>query len=229
MIDLTTSSVVEAVRKNLDELDPSGNASVMYTDESADNTSLSNTILRFLPEAINMVQKAAPVTLLEGKVFAAGDLQGSASISDGVLSFTLSAATKFFRLVSFRAADSDIVVTDAIPEASAEGRKQLNPFIRGRKDRPRLVQLQGAHNIPKFKYYTLDTGGSSYSNYQTSPSSAIGQMEYVQEQVYSDEATSYPISRPLRQNVIDCTTAMVMETYGDQRAQSYYQKAIPTL
>ena len=228
MITLSTSEAVEAVRKNLDELDPNGNASVMYTDENSDNESLTNIIERFLPEAINAIHLAAPVTLLEGEDFdAESDLASdSDSLSnDGVLAFALGEDTDYLRLVAFRADDSAIVVTDALPEASPEGRKQLNPYIRGRKDRPRLVQLQGAHTGPSFKYYTMDADGDDFATYQATPVSAIAQLTDVKEQHYDEEATEYPISRRLRQNIIDYTTASVMVAYNDQRAETYFQKA----
>lgn len=225
MIPLSTSDAVELVRKNLDELDPNGNASVMYTDENDDNLSLSATIKRMLPEAINAVQLAAPATLLEGKSFDAGDLD-SVAIENGVLSISLKSTTNFLRLVEFQAADSIIVVSDTIGEATPEGRKQLNPRIRGRYDRPRLVQLQGRHTGPQLKYYTLNTEGQNYAAYVSTPADAISRLSFVQEQFYAAATTEYNISRRLRQNIIDYLTAKVVETYSDQRAQAYYTKAL---
>ena len=201
MTTITPAAAVVLVRKNLDELDPNG--SVMYSGE--DNTSLDDIIKRMLPEAINMVHLAAPVQMLEGK-------QGTISnpsVTDGVLSFS---TNNFLRLVSFKASDSDIVITDPIPEASPEGRKQLNPYIRGRYDRPRLVRLQAQDS---FKYYSLKAS--------TTAADAVSVFLVVEEQTYNNEG--YEISYRLRQNIIDCLTAKVMETYNDQRAQSFYQKA----
>ena len=135
MTTITVSSAVELVRKNLEELDT--NSSDMLSDYE-DNSSLDSIIKRNLPEAINAVGLAAPVALLEGVSVSAA----SPSVSeDGVLSFSLAADSKFLRLVAFRAADSGIVVTDPIPEAGPEGRKQLNKYVRGRFDRPRLVSF----------------------------------------------------------------------------------------
>jgi len=203
MTTITPAAAVVLVRKNLDELDPNG--SVMYSGE--DNTSLDNIIKRMLPEAINMVHLAAPIQMLEGK-------QGTISnpsVTDGVLSFS---TNNFLRLVSFKASDSDIVITDPIPEASPEGRKQLNPYIRGRYDRPRLVRLQAQDS---FRYYSLKEA--------TTASDAVSVFLVVEEQTYNADAANYEISYRLRQNIIDCLTAKVMETYNDQRAQSFYQKA----
>jgi len=230
MINLSVADAQALVRKNLDELDPNG--SIMYDDQNGsadaygDNRSLDSLIARDLPEAINAVHKAAPVHLLEGVALVAethiASSPAAAVSQDGVLSFTLKDDTKYLRLVVFQAADSGIVVTDAIPEASPEGRKQLNRHIRGRKDRPRLVILQGRHTGPSFRYYSIGTP----STYTSNPASAISQMAFVQEVEYASDTTTYAISRRLRQNIVDQLTAMVIETYGDQRSQAYYQKAM---
>ena len=231
MITLSVSDAVELVRKNLDELDPNG--SIMMDDENGssaaygDNPSLNDIIARNLPEAINAVHLGAPVQLLEGREYTFTDEDTVSVSEDGVLSFSLGGGSKFLRLVAFQAADSPIVVTDVLGEATPEGRKQLNPYIRGRADRPRLVLSQGQHTGPVFKYYTL----TDAAVYAEDASEAIEQLSYIKEQFFADTATDYPISRRLRQNIIDCLTAMVLETYSDQRAQSFYQKAnsYPTL
>lgn len=214
MVTLSPSDAVALVRKNLDEIAPNGSA--MYDPDNAygDNASMDDIIRRNLPESINAVHLSAPVQLLEGKSVSASAPSVS---SDGVLSFSLPEGSRFLRLVAFQAADSPIVVTDVIPEASGEGHKQLNKYIRGRYDRPRLVLLQGRQTEPAFKYYSLK---NSYS-----PANAISQLIIIQEQFYESDATGYDISRRLRQNIIDRLTALVMETYNDQRAQLYYQKA----
>lgn len=233
MTTLSLADAVALVRKNLDELDPNG--SNMYTDENGssydygDNASLNLIVRRNLPEAINAVHLAAPVALLEGKPFADSDLDSVDVSSDGILSFTLKESTDFLRLVAFRASDSAIVVTDVLAEASPEGRKQLNPYIRGRADRPRLVILQGRHTGPSFKYYTLDFNDAGFASLVSDPSSAIAQLAFVQELFHTAWTETpnplFPISRRLRQNMIDCLTAKVMEAYGDQRTQSFLNKA----
>lgn len=239
MTDLYLSDAVALVRKNLDELDPNG--SNMYTDEVSsasdygDNASMNITIRRSLPEAINSVHLAAPTALLEGESFKPADLDSAAVSSDGILSFTLKDDINYLRLVAFQASDSPFVVTDVIAEASPEGHKQLNPYIRGRADRPRLVLLQGRHTGPSFKYYSLDTNADGFSALVSTPLAAIGQLSFIQEQFHSARTMttdpSFPISRRLRQNIIDCLTAKVMEIYGDARAQSFYDKAnsFPTI
>lgn len=216
---ISVSEAISAVRKNLDEIDP--NDSVMYSDEGTDNLSVSDIISRNLPEAINAVCMAAPVTLLEGTELS---FEGSTSVevsSEGVVYFDLPQTSRFMRLVAFQASDSPIVVTDVIPEASPEGRKQKNRHIRGTYDRPRLVQVQGVHSGPAFRYYSLKTA----SEYEEDPASAIRTFSYVEEQKFSPRAEGYSYPRRLRQNIIDLLTASVMEIYNDQRAQVFIQKA----
>ena len=234
METISVSEAVEQVRKNLDELDPNG--SIMYQDENGsaaeygDNQSLDGIIAHILPEAINEVNLIAPVFLLEGSSLLSDQYASGPSVSnDGVLSFALKDVVEYRRLVAFRAADSNVVVSDTIAEASPEGRKQLNPHIRGRKDRPRLVLQQG-HGGPAFKYYSLDPDGAGFSGYQGAPLTAIAEMVVIRAEFYIEPTENNPdpeynVCRRLWQNVIDYTTARVMETFGDQRAQSYYNKA----
>lgn len=223
MVTLTPATAISLVRKNLDEAGL--NESVMYTDENNDNLSFDDLVKKNLPEAINIMHLAAPVWLLEGNEY-----QFSANtrpegetceiLSDGVLQFSPSKASNFLRLVAFRATDSGIVVSDALNEASPEGRKQLNPAIRGRYDRPRLVRLQGEVSPPRFKYYTLKE--SSYGS-GTNARNMVAVFSFISEQTYSPQATGYDISRLLKQNIIDQLTAMVLATYKDQTLQQYFQ------
>lgn len=222
MTKLPIDVVIAIVRRNLDEIDP--NASLMYNDENGssgdygDNQSLDGLIARFLPEAINTVHLAAPVALLEGDE----DVTPTdAAISDGVLSFSFPADTNYLRLVAFKADDSDIVVTDTIPQASPEGRKQLNPYLRGRHDRPRMLILQGKSG-PSFQYYSL----ANPSDYSSNPASAISYISIIHELHFAVGTKSYDISPRLKQNIVDQVTARVMEAYADQRAATYSQRSL---
>lgn len=222
-VTLTIAEAVRLVRKNLDELEPNG--SDMYPATSEDNTSLNKLIERSLPEAINAVNLAAPVTLLDGVLDAvAGDdiTVLESPVADKVLKFRVD-DTDFLRLVAFKAVDSDIVVTDALAEASPEGRKQLKSYLRGRPDRPRLVRLQGINeNGPAFNYYSL-----AETPITGEEAEAVDTLLYVREEKYNETtpAASYYVSQRLRQNILDYATGMVLAAMGDQRAQSYYQKA----
>lgn len=215
MHSLSVKEAQALVRKNLDETDPNG--SVMYTDDNGDNLSLDDIIAKNLPEAINAVNLSSPVVLLEGKVLEQEDLSDIHIDDDGVLSFSLNEDENFLRFIMFKATDSDVIVNNVIAEGSAEGRKQLNKWLRGRYDRPQLVMLQPDSAVKKFKYYTLKN--------TTTADNAVVYFIYVEELMYDDDAVEYSIAPRLRQNIIDCLTAMVMETYSDQRAQFFFQKA----
>ena len=242
MDTLSFSTARLLVRKNLEELDPNG--SIMYNDESGsadtynDNGSLDDIIRRNLPEAINAIHKIAPVQLVEGEkhVFPSDD-NGCVQITeDGVIVIKLQSSDSFLRLVEFQAKDSNIVVTDILPEASPEGRKQLNPYIRGKADRPRLVLTQNSFSAPVLKYYSLTViapyvilpydGDVRWGTSQRWPL-CLNRFSYVKKQLYNESspASSYNISRALRENIIDYLTALVLETYSDQRAQAFYKKA----
>ncbi len=144
MVTLTKENAIKAVRKNLDEQD--WNPSQMY-DESEDNSELDRIIERTIPEAIDVVNLAAPVAALEATE--------SSFVEEGVNDSVLSFRTEkpVLRFVSMRAADSEVVIADAVPEVSPEGRKQLNRFVRGTSDNPTLVLQSGTRN--HFKYYTV--------------------------------------------------------------------------
>lgn len=213
MKQLSIAEAIAAVRKNLDEIGL--NESIMYTEESTDNDSLDGVIARSLPEAINLINKTAPVTLLEGVDYSGGPFN-SAIIENGslVLSFT----ADYLRLVAFQTKDSPIVVTDVLDEASPEGRKQLNPYIRGTYDRPRLVGEQGARGTYVFRYYSLkDT-----APYENNPMRAIKRFSFVKEQFYEEGAEGYPIPEDLRQNIIDELTALVLAVYGENEKANYF-------
>ena len=250
MKTILPSDAVELVRKNLEELDPNG--SVMYDDEAGssdaygDNRSLDDIIKRSLPEAINAVHKAAPVRLLEGEAHVFSGQEDVTIASDGVMTIRLGQDTELLRLVDLQAADSPIVVTDLLAEASPEGRKQLNPYIRGRADRPRVVIRQGSHDEPVLLYYSLsaitpyivtdehaanrgaalpDVPDPAPEGYHWWPL-AITRLHYIKRQFYTQEETGYVISRMVQQNIIDYLTAMVMDIYEDKRAESFYKKAV---
>lgn len=228
MTPITPADAIAAVRKNLDE--QGLNESVMYNDENADNDSMDSIIAKTLPEAINEIHRIAPVYLLEGdSLIERNDNQGSessssqedVSISERVLLFSV--PDTCLRLVAFQAADSDIVVTDVIPEASAEGRKQLNPYIRGTYDNPRMVKVQGKGDPMSFRYYSLKD--NSFDNH---PIDAISRLEVIYQAVYNDqEGASYQASTELVDSIMYQLTAMVLAIYGQAEMANYFtQKAL---
>lgn len=208
MVTLTRDNAIAAVRKNLDE--QMTNASSMF-GQTTDNTDMNTLIAKTIPEAINAVCLSAPVQLLDGTAVTPTSV---ATSQDGVVSFSVT--EKVIRLVAFKAADSDIVVTDVVPEDSAIARMQLNPYVRGTYDKPVLVQLQGDQVPYKFKYYSI----------HGTVSSPISRCEFVVLQEYSDNTTSYSVPADLYWPIIDQLTAMVLAIYNENdKAQYFFNKA----
>ena len=213
MITILKRDAVAAVRKNLDE--EGLNESLMYNDENADNDSVDSIIEATLPEAINEIHRTAPVTMLEGDTATS---YGECSVDgEGVLSFVVN-APRFLRLVAFQAVDSDIVITEVVPEATAEGRKQLNRYVRGTYDNPRLVQLQGKSYPAAFRYYTMKKVG----HYPNKPRAAIRQLRFVEELTRDNMVAGYKASPELVGSIIDKLTAMVLSIYGQGEAANYF-------
>lgn len=175
MIKLYVGDAVRLVRKNMDEVHTDVEAML----DQPETTSLDDVIKRTLPDAINAINRIVPADRLQGidvrslyqeQAAAPSELSEPAEPSeptyisdykdvtidtDGKVLFTLNEEKlgPWLRLVGLKALDSAVVLTDVTPEASAEGRKQLNPYVRGRYDDPRLVGLQGSRL--GFIYYSL--------------------------------------------------------------------------
>lgn len=219
MDQFTPDAAVKLVRNNLDELDMNGSA--MY-DTDNDNNSLDNTIKRHLPEAINAVHMAAPTRLLEGEN-ATDKIEGLGynRLAEGVWSYDFAIDDPaYLRLVAMASSANPLyVVTEVQPMGGVSSRKQLNPYIRGRYDRPRLVQYP-PNGTPEFCFYSFK-----------SQNDKISSLFIIRRQDYDASATGYNYSPRLKQNIVDCLTAKVLETFGDQRAQSFYQRAytFPTI
>jgi len=213
MIGLKPSEAVSAVRKNLDE--QGLNDSVMYTDESTDNESLDLVIEKTLPEAINAVCLSVPAHLLEGT-----DVKAKLTyieVKDKVLGFSIPETEKFLRFVRFRAEDSEHILTAAVTEESAEGRKQLNKYVCGTYDRPCLVQLQGDTTSPSFRYYSLKKTADAAA-------SLIAECEIIPRQEYAAATESYVIPTGLRDTVVTYLTGMVLSIFGETTKADYFFK-----
>lgn len=210
---LTKDEAILLVRKNLDE--QRVNDSDMLDVDDLDSNEFEEVLEKNLPEAINSVHTAAPVTILEGEMLDADEISG-ASISADVLSF--GTKQEMLRLIAFKASDSPYVVCDPVPEYSAEGRMQLNPYTRGTSDRPRLVLLQGKVEdyLSSFKYYSLDR---SYP----SAAQAIERFEYIPRYRYKkDGSGSYRVSENVIENIIDQLTGMMLVTYNNTDKATYF-------
>lgn len=213
---LEKDKAILLVRKNFDE--QKINDSDMMDMDDLDSNEFEEILAKNLPEAINAVHAASPLNVLDGEKLSEDELE-SVQIMGDVLGF--GTKKEVLRLIAFKAADSPYVVTDPIPEYSAEGRMQLNPYTRGTSDRPRLVLLQGKveDKLSSFRYYSLE---SFFEN----PAEAIERFEYLPTYYFKEGVDSYRVAENVIENIINYLTAMMLVTYNNiEKANYFFAKA----
>jgi hypothetical protein len=208
------ADAIPFVRARFDEI--AADSSDNLASSAPDDRNLDNTIGLLLPEAIASVHLEAPYHTMEGK-----DAESPTIIIKGkVAEITLPGA---LRLVSLKASDSSVTLTSVIPEASPEGRMQLNEYLRGTPDRPGLVLMQDStKETPHLKYYS--TSGTLDQEQKDAATFDI-KVFPVPSLTEAEGDGYYFISSKLKNAVLNRLTGMVLEVYGDQRSQSFYQKA----
>ena len=150
MYPLTVKAAYAYVRRALDELTSTEEIGMLIEPDSVD---LHRLVEGYMVEAVVKAYSLAPTLSLEGEMAVRGE-DYTLELTNGVVTITMLVPTS--RVLSVKCGDSDYVVSDLIPENSAEGRKQLNQYVRGTYDDPRLVLLKkwnGDHK-PRMNYYT---------------------------------------------------------------------------
>lgn len=153
MYSLTVKGAFAYVRRAIDELTTAEEIGHLVDPDAID---LHRLVEGAMVEAVVKAYSLAPSHILEGETAVKGtdyELDELES-KDGVV--TISMLTPTARVVSVQCNDSEVILSDLIPENSAEGRKQLNKYIRGTYDDPRLVLLKqwNGDNMPRMRYYT---------------------------------------------------------------------------
>lgn len=218
MYSLSTREVIGLVKANFDELEQ--NSSDMAELEDVDDAMFGETIVRILPDAINTVHASAPVQLLDGMELGDSGVDG-ATIEDGVLTIKVGRPHPFLRLVAFKSAEErSPIVCETVPEYSAAGRMQLNPYSRGTIESPRLVLSQGKaeDGSTVLKYYSL---GEEFEV----AGDAIDRFEYIERYEYGERASAdsfYDVAESVVANVIDQVTGMLLAIYGASEKASYF-------
>ena len=153
MFQLSISAACSYVRRVLDELTSVEEIGMLVCPDAVD---LHKLVEGSIVEAAVKVQNQAPSIMIDGIKGEFGTNEDYVtSIKDGVITILMLKDT--LRLASIKAVDSEVVVCDVIPEDSAEGRKQLNKYVRGVPDDPRVVLQKNwsTEYRPVFKYYTI--------------------------------------------------------------------------
>lgn len=212
-VTISTAAAIAAVRKNLDEV--GYNESIMYTDESGDNTSLDYIVGAALPEAFNEVHLRCPLALID-----AADLKSKASYSfkstteKTVIKISF-ANTDVLRLTEVLAADSSITVNsdDEVAASSPKGRMQANEYMRGAYDDPVLVRIDSRN-----WYY--------YSTATTPTSASAALFTNIKGVEMAKASSAITVSPQLYETVLDYLTGLVLRIYGEeQKAQAFFERA----
>lgn len=130
--------------------------------------------------------------------------------TSGVVTITMLKDT--LRVVSVQAEDSPVVVCNIYPEHSAEGRKQLNKYVRGVSDDPRVVMQKRWSDTykPILKYYSTEQ--------TTCPEITL---EYIPYPVLQDAMVD--VSPQLEYAVLNELVAMVLDSVKEHDKAALYR------
>lgn len=210
MYSLTVKAALSYVRKALDELTSVEDIDMLVGPDALD---LSKIVEGYMTEAVIKTYAAAASVLLEGVM--AEDDDAAYSLTDKVITITMN--IPIAKILSVKCSDSNIVVSELIPEDSAEGRKQFNKYVRGTYDDPRVVlqkKWNGDH-MPILKYYTTE---------KTSLGEGDVEVEYLPypELVEGVVQIAPRMEYPVLNNIV----AMVFDSLNDPtRAEFFRNKA----
>ena len=219
---LYLSKAIEFVRARMDELSFDNDDMIVPAE---DDRNFDVTVEKLLPEAAEFVCRAAPADLLEpqGEISVAAPGEPADGVlsselrSDGSIAVTIDLDGGFLRLVSFKADDSPVFVTAAVPHDGPEARMQSNPYARGTWDDPVLVERKTPRRLHLAYHSVRDLGAA--------PGFVI---EKIDKPSYSQDADGKSVFSPdfLANAVLNRLVGMVLETYGSaQLAQAFYQKS----
>lgn len=223
-----TLSVEEAtyfVKQKYDEQET--NDSEMMDAEDEDNEQFLTLIATLLPECINEVHSTLPISVLDGKRLTAEEIAKVTVTQIEPYVITIPLKEEFLRLVRFNITETvgttttyGPVITEVVPEYSAEGRMQNNPYTRATHDRPRLVLRQGKSIVENNEEVskTILTYHSAFT-----PNPVIEHMEYIPRYRYDyeDPEDSYDVAENAVDTIINTLVGRVLEVYGSERAKNY--------
>lgn len=207
MYQLSIISATAFVRTALDELTTVEETGMLV---DADAVNLQRLVVNSIVEAVVKTHQGALSVLIDGNIGVQGEDYTAELDDNGVITITMLQDT--LRVASVQAADSPVVLTDIVPEDSAEGRKQLNRYVRGVSDDPRVVlqkRWSGPYR-PIMKYYSTEE--------DTCPAISI---EYVPYPVLEEAVIS--ISPQLEYAVLNELVAMVLDSVNQHEKAALYR------
>jgi hypothetical protein len=200
----------------LDELKSLEGSTMLGTDE-LDTKKLVD---GYIVEAALKSHKDAPSYLLDGET---QESDYKAEIQTD-LSVKVTMQTESARLVSFKASDSPVVVTDYAPEESPIGRMQNNKYVRGTYDDPRLIvkKVWTADKKPEYVYYSVK------EKTETGPTFTLEHIPYpqiVNGSVEISDKMEYAVLNLLVSMVLDALSLHDKATLYRNKYQEYLQTA----
>lgn len=214
MIKLYVDDAISLVRKNMDEVD-SGTAA-MLVEPSA--TAMDEVISRSIPEAVNIVNRKAPVSMLEGVTIP--NIRKELVTLHGMYITRLSPVSSL-RLLRLKASDSDYIVTTTVPADSPEGHMQLNPHTCGRSDHPVVVEYPDG----TYDYYSHDNNQGTVPTAYHMPVCELEQGELYGVDV-SPARKYYYVSAKVKEDIVRTLTALVLTVYGQTDKAKIFMNAV---
>lgn len=224
MYQLSINSATSFVRTALDELTTVEEIGMLV---DADAVNLQRLVINSICEAVVKTHMDASPSMISGIVATAKDAMKEEADSEaeveadpafeveldptsGVVTITMLKDT--LRVVSVQAEDSPVVVCNIYPEHSAEGRKQLNKYVRGVSDDPRVVMQKRWSDTykPILKYYSTEQ--------TTCPEITL---EYIPYPVLQDAMVD--VSPQLEYAVLNELVAMVLDSVKEHDKAALYR------
>lgn len=212
MYQLTIKAAFAYVRKALDELTSVEEIGMLVSPDALD---LHKIVEAVIVEAAVKVHQDAPSLLLDGIMAKEGEFSAERKGTDAQV-IDIAMKKDVVRIVSIKSTDSSYVVCDFIPEDSAEGRKQLNKYIRGTHDDPRVVlnKVWEGDRKPRLTYYCLEETTET-------PQFDIEYIPYPEI-----EETIIMISQQLEFAVLNEVVAMVLDSLNEPERAAIYRTKV---
>lgn len=207
MYQLSIISAASFVRTALDELETVEEIGLLV---DADAVNLQRLVVNSIVEAVVKTHQGAASVLVDGNIGVLGEDYTAELEDNGVIVITMLQDT--LRVASVQAGDSPVVLTDIVPENSAEGRKQQNRYVRGVPDDPRLV-LQKRWSEPYrpvMKYYSTKE--------DTCPDIIL---EYIPYPILNEAVID--ICPQLEYAVLNELTAMILDSVNQHEKAALYR------
>lgn len=222
MYQLSINSATSFVRTALDELTTVEEIGMLV---DADAVNLQRLVVNSICEAVVKTHMGASPSMISGIVATVSKakeeeanpeaeedpvFETELDTTSGVVTITMLKDT--LRVVSVQAEDSPVVVCNIYPEHSAEGRKQLNKYVRGVSDDPRVVMQKRWSDTykPILKYYSTEL--------KTRPEITL---EYIPYPVLKDAMVD--VSPQLEYAVLNELVAMVLDSVKEHDKAALYR------